>query len=292
MSYLRSVGMSVTDNLVSNFILKAEDIVFAEQIGSGTYGDVFKASLRGSGSGVAVAVKKLHMRNLKLDVIEAFSKEASLMIQLQHPNVLAFQGVVTDASSLCIVTEFCPRGSLGDLLLDARQRMDARLRLSVLLQLAQGVAYLHRLNILHRDLKSDNVLLMADWTAKVADFGLTRFVNAKKMTQVGTPMWMAPEIIQGTLYTDKADVYAFGIIVWEVMTREEPYINKEPLQILVEVVNQNLRPTIAARYEGHPLVPVMQDCWQRDAAKRPTFSQLIPRLQAMAADPKLLETFA
>jgi serine/threonine protein kinase len=93
----------------------------------------------------------------------------------------------------------------------------------------------------------------------VADFGLTRFISEKKqMTQVGTPMWMAPEIIMGKKYTEKADVYAFGIILWEILTRLEPYEEKEPMQIVVEVVNDGLRPTMPADCAESPLVPLMK----------------------------------
>lgn len=144
--------------------------------------------------------------------------------------------------------------------------------------------YLHCSNpvILHRDLKSDNLLVTQDWTIKVADFGLTRFISDKKvMTQVGTPMWMAPEIIMGRKYTEKADVYAFGIILWEILTRAEPYEDKEAMQIVVEVVNDGLRPTLTPHLVRSPIVPLMRDCWQTDPEKRPTFAKVVERLNQL-----------
>ena len=121
------------------------------------------------------------------------------------------------------------------------------------------------------------------WMAvQVADFGLTRFISEKKqMTQVGTPMWMAPEIIMGRKYTEKADVYAFGIILWEILTREEPYEEKEPMQIVVEVVNEGLRPTIRPELLDSPLVPLMRDCWHTEPSSRPTFEKVAERLRAI-----------
>ena len=133
--------------------------------------------------------------------------------------------------------------------------MNFHMKVQCALDAAMGMLYLHNSNpvILHRDLKSDNLLVTQDWTVKVGDFGLTRFISEKKqMTQVGTPMWMAPEIIMGKKYTEKADVYASGIILWEILTREEPYEEKEPMQIVVEVVNEGLRPTIRVELLDSP----------------------------------------
>jgi serine/threonine protein kinase len=94
-------------------------------------------------------------------------------------------------------------------------------------------------------------------------------------------MWMAPEIIMGKKYTEKADVYAFGIILWEILTRLEPYEEKEPMQIVVEVVNDGLRPTLPADCADSPLVPLMKDCWHTDPEKRPPFVKIVARLQAI-----------
>jgi serine/threonine protein kinase len=104
------------------------------------------------------------------------------------------------------------------------------------------------------------------------------------MTQVGTPMWMAPEIIIGKQYTEKADVYAFGIILWEILTRLEPYEDKEPMQIVVEVVNDGLRPTLPDECKASPLVPLMKDCWHADPDQRPTFAIIVERLSKMFED--------
>jgi serine/threonine protein kinase len=191
---------------------------------------------------------------------------------------------VAEPPELCIITEFCQHGALSDLLLQQTVEMDFKLKLKCCLDAARGMEYMHSCNpvILHRDLKSDNLLVTSDWTVKVADFGLSRFRSDKKtMSQVGTPMWMAPEVILGEKYTEKADVYSFGVILWEIMTRKEPYEDKEAMQIVLEVVNKGLRPKIPPHYFDCPLVPLMRDCWEEDPKKRPVFSIICDRLTAI-----------
>lgn len=274
--------MKLGSDDIDTFQYNMDEVKLIAPIGTGSYGEVYKAMVRGK----IVAVKKLHVRNLKAEQVDAFCKEASLMCQLNHENVVQFIGAVTEPSNLCIITQYCARGSLADLLLDPSVEMDFARKLKFALDAARGMLYLHTSNpvILHRDLKSDNLLVSADWTAKVADFGLTRFLSEKKaMTQVGTPMWMAPEIIMGKKYTEKADVYAFGIIIWEILTRLEPYEDKEPMQIVVEVVNDNLRPTIPDEYKDSPLVPLMKDAWAADPAQRPTFKVILERVEDILA---------
>ena len=269
------------DDNFESFQYKMTDFQIIETIGSGSYGEVYAAKLHGK----VVAVKKLNSRGLKSEQIDAFCSEASLMCQLKHPNVVQFIGAVTQPPDLCIITEYCSKGSLCDLLLNPQIKIDFAKKLQIMLESAAGMQYLHDSNpvILHRDLKSDNLLVTNDWSIKVADFGLSRFRSDQKvMTQVGTPMWMAPEVIMGEKYTEKADVYSFGIIIWEILTRLEPYEDKEAMQIVVEVVNNQLRPTMPPGYDDCPLLPLMRDCWAQDPQKRPTFKIVGERLQKIS----------
>eukprot|EP01006_Ploeotia_vitrea_P040268 TRINITY_DN66418_c10_g1_i1.p1 TRINITY_DN66418_c10_g1~~TRINITY_DN66418_c10_g1_i1.p1 ORF type:complete len:1178 (+),score=714.93 TRINITY_DN66418_c10_g1_i1:110-3643(+) len=278
-------GMKLASDDIESFQYSMDEIKLVAPIGTGSYGDVYKATVRNK----VVAVKKLHVRSLKAEQVDSFCKEASLMCQLEHPNVVMFIGAVTEPSNLCIITEYCARGSLADLLLEESVQMDFQRKLQFALDAARGMLYLHTSNpvILHRDLKSDNLLVSTDWAVKVADFGLTRFMTQKKaMTQVGTPMWMAPEIIMGKKYTEKADVYAFGIILWEILTRLEPYEDKEPMQIVVEVVNNDLRPKIPHEHRNNVLLPLMQECWAPDPDERPGFKAVVERLEKLVNNEK------
>jgi serine/threonine protein kinase len=120
-----------------------EDIVLKGAIGNGSYGEVYRALVNGN----IVAVKKLHVRNLKAEQVDAFCKEASLMCQLKHPNIVGFIGAVTEPSNLCILTQYCSRGSLADLLLEHKIDMNFKLKLRFAIDAAKGLIYLHTVRI-------------------------------------------------------------------------------------------------------------------------------------------------
>ena len=127
---------------------------------------------------------------------------------------------------------------------------------------ARGMKYLHsRVGIVQRDLKSQNLLIDGDNNVKVGDFGLSRKVDTtNNMTACGTPYWTAPEVVRGEIYDQRADVYSFAIILWELITLSEPYKGRDPLEIAFAVADEGLRPKI-------PFVcpeeysKLMQDCW-------------------------------
>jgi len=123
-----------------------EDIVLKGAIGNGSYGEVYRALVNGN----IVAVKKLHVRNLKAEQVDAFCKEASLMCQLKHPNIVGFIGAVTEPSNLCILTQYCSRGSLADLLLEHKIDMNFKLKLKFAMDSARGLIYLHNVRSTHK----------------------------------------------------------------------------------------------------------------------------------------------
>eukprot|EP01042_Synura_sphagnicola_P000002 gene2-2_t len=160
------------------------------------------------------------------------------------------------------------------------------IRLSMMKDICDGMAYLHSRNpvIIHRDLKSLNILVTESWIAKITDFGLSRVSTefgsraTDMMTgQIGTYHWMAPEVISGTMYTGKADVFSFSIIMWELLTRQTPYNGMNPVQIVAAVCNASLRPTLPP--DGPPaLNALIEECWSKDPSKRPAFQAILPRL--------------
>ena len=149
---------------------------------------------------------------------------------------------------------------------------------------ARGMAYLHsgKPPILHRDLKSANILLDDSYTAKVCDFGLSRLrAQERSMTgNVGTVQWMPPEVLANQSYNEKADVYSYGIICWELLTRQCPYDKMTPIQCALAVLNRNQRPEIP-KWCPPSLQALIRSCIKRDPDERPSFSEILDKLDKM-----------
>ncbi|KAG5557072.1 hypothetical protein RHGRI_007358 [Rhododendron griersonianum] len=241
--------------------IRWNDLVLKEKIGSGSFGTVHLAEWRGSD----VAVKILMEQDFDTECFEEFQTEVSIMERLRHPNIVLFMGAVTQPPNLSIVTEYLSRGSLYKLLQmhGAGVILDDRQRLNMAYDVAKGMNYLHQLKppIVHRDLKSPNLLVDSKYTVKVCDFGLSRskantFLSSK--TAAGTPEWMAPEILRGEPSNEKSDVYSFGVILWELVTLQQPWRNLDPRQVVVVVgfkgkrlkIPSNVNPQVAALIEA------------------------------------------
>jgi serine/threonine protein kinase len=213
--------------------------------------------------------------------------------QMQHPNVLRFVGVCCEPPNLCIVAEYLTGGSVFDLLHGGSRlpagtpgplRLSPQLALQLAADVAAGMEYLHSQVIIHRDLKSANLLLDQHDRVKVADFGVARrLASTGDMTaETGTYRWMAPEVIKHAKYDQRIDVYSFGIILWELFTSQLPYDGMPSLSAAAAVVENGLRPAIPA--EVPPAVAgLMQRCWAGDATQRPQFVQVVAEVAAARA---------
>ncbi|KAJ8767282.1 hypothetical protein K2173_017326 [Erythroxylum novogranatense] len=258
-----------------------EDLTFGEQIGQGSCGTVYHALWFGSD----VAVKVLSKQEYSDDAIFSFRQEVSLMKRLRHPNVLLFMGAVTSPQRLCIVTEFLPRGSLFRLLQRNTTKLDWRRRVHMALDVARGMNYLHHCNppIIHRDLKSSNLLVDRNWTVKVGDFGLSRLKHETFLTTKtgkGTPQWMAPEVLRNEPSDEKSDIYSYGVILWELATEKIPWDNLNSMQVIGAVGFMNQRLEIPKDVDQQ-WASIIESCWQSDPQSRPTFQELIERLRDM-----------
>ncbi|KAL6968064.1 mitogen-activated protein kinase kinase kinase [Sarracenia purpurea var. burkii] len=238
-------GESITDAVIAEMeadiyglqIIKNADLEDLRELGSGTYGTVYHGKWRGTD----VAIKRIKNscfagRSSEQErLTKDFWREACILSNLHHPNVVAFYGVVPDGAggTLATVTEFMANGSLRNVLLKKDRSLDRRRKLIVAMDAAFGMEYLHSKNIVHFDLKCDNLLVnLRDPQrpiCKVGDFGLSRI---KRNTLVsggvrGTLPWMAPELLNGSSsrVSEKVDVFSFGIAMWEILTGEEPYTN-------------------------------------------------------------------
>ncbi|CAN7141942.1 unnamed protein product [Brassica rapa subsp. narinosa] len=259
------------------------DLNIKEKIGAGSFGTVHRAEWHGSD----VAVKILMEQDFHAERVNEFLREVAIMKRLRHPNIVLFMGAVTQPPNLSIVTEYLSRGSLFRLLhkSGAREQLDERRRLSMAYDVAKGMNYLHNRNppIVHRDLKSPNLLVDKKYTVKVCDFGLSRlkastFLSSK--SAAGTPEWMAPEVLRDEQSNEKSDVYSFGVILWELATLQQPWGNLNPAQVVAAVgfknkrleIPRNLNPQVAAIIEG---------CWTNEPWKRPSFATIMDLLRPL-----------
>ncbi|XP_050264111.1 probable serine/threonine-protein kinase SIS8 isoform X3 [Quercus robur] len=270
-----------------------EDIRNGERIGIGSYGEVYRADWNGTrivrfnvsyvNSIVEVAVKKFLDQDFSGDSLVQFKSEVEIMLRLRHPNVVLFMGAVTRSPHFSILTEFLPRGSLYRLLHRPNPPIDEKRRMRMALDVAKGMNYLHTSHppIVHRDLKSPNLLVDKNWVVKVCDFGLSRTKHhtfLSSQSTAGTPEWMAPEVLRNERANEKCDVYSFGIILWELSTLRIPWKGLNPMQVVGAVGFQNRRLEIPE--EVDPVVAqIICDCWQTDPDLRPSFSQLMSSLR-------------
>ncbi|XP_076904193.1 serine/threonine-protein kinase STY46-like [Bidens hawaiensis] len=248
---------------------------FEYRIGGGSYSDLYK----GTFCTQDVAIKALKDEYLCENVQREFAQEVYIMRKIRHKNIVQFIGACTKPPNLCIVTEFMAGGSLYDFLHNQRGHVDAPTIIKIAIHIAKGMSYLHENNIIHRDLKSANLLMDENGIVKVSDFGVARVQNKSGVmtAETGTYRWMAPEVIEHRPYSHKADVFSFGIVVWELLTKKLPYANLTPLQAAIGVVQKGLRPIIPKN--THPgIVGLLERCWQQDPSSRPEFSEIITAL--------------
>ncbi|KAG6775187.1 hypothetical protein POTOM_018621 [Populus tomentosa] len=258
-----------------------EDLVFGERIGLGSYGEVYNADWNGT----EVAVKKFLDQDFSGAALDEFKREVRIMRRLRHPNVVLFMGAVTRPPNLSIITEFLPRGSLYRILHRPQCQIDEKRRIKMALDVARGMNCLHASTptIVHRDLKSPNLLVDENWTVKVCDFGLSRlkhntFLSSK--STAGTPEWMAPEVLRNEPSNEKCDIYSFGVILWELATLKSPWSGMNPMQVVGAVGFQNRRLEIPK--EVDPLVArIICECWQTDPNLRPSFAELAVTLMPL-----------
>ncbi|XP_047446137.1 tyrosine-protein kinase ABL2-like [Mugil cephalus] len=264
----------------SSFVqIKHEDLLFYENCGGGSFGSVYRALWISQDK--EVAVKKL----LKID------KEAEILSVLSHKNIIQFYGAVLESPNYGIVTEYANGGSLYEYLSSEQsEEMDMEQIMAWAIQIAKGMHYLHAeapVKVIHRDLKSRNVVMTADKVLKICDFGASKFLShTTHMTVVGTFPWMAPEVIQSLPVSETCDTYSYGVVLWEMLTREVPFKGFEGLQVAWLVVEKQERLTIPTSCPAS-FAELMRKCWQADPKERPQFKQVLVTLETMANDSRL-----
>lgn len=276
----------LTSANLCRWILDFKEIQVGQQIGAGTYGIVY----HGKWKNVEVAVKRFINQKLTERRLLEFRAEMASLSELSHPNIVVFIGACIKRPNLCIITEFVKKGNLRDMLSDKSIKLTFARRLSMLRSAAMGINYLHTLAapLIHRDLKSPNLLVDENMNVKIADFGFARLKEENAtMTRCGTPCWTAPEVIKGERYSEKADVYSFGIVMWEMLTRKQPFADRNFMGVTMDVL-EGKRPGVPHDCP-EAFKNVMTRCWHAKQEKRPSMAEVITSLSQLVGDDARLD---
>nr|DAD47916.1 TPA_asm: hypothetical protein HUJ06_017853 [Nelumbo nucifera] len=230
----------------------------------------------------------------------SFRQEVAVWNKLDHPNITKFVGASMGTSNLripssegqssfpsracCVVVEYLPGGTLKQFLIrNRRKKLAYKIVIQLALDLSRGLSYLHSKKIVHRDVKTENMLLDSHRNLKIADFGVARVEaqNPRDMTgETGTLGYMAPEVLDGKPYNRKCDVYSFGICLWEIYCCDMPYADLSFSEVSSAVVRQNLRPEIP-RCCPNSFANIMRKCWDANADRRPEMDEVVRLLEAV-----------
>ena len=242
-------------------------------IGAGSYGQVYLGEGNTEAGGVAGVhvVKRVHVADLPDDEMKGAINEVQLLSLLDHPNVVGYTDHFVDTEGfLNIVMEHCSQGDLNKMIELKREEKSFFRQEEVVFwafQLMQGVKYLHSIGVIHRDLKPANIFLTANSTLKIADFGISKLVTASAVAQtvIGTPFYIAPEICENKAYTNKADVWSAGCVLYELSSLEKPFVGNNILAVVKKVTEGRYTPLHKRYHEVSAMIGQMLvvDCDKR-----------------------------
>lgn len=276
-----------------NIELDECDLGWSEHIGAGHTCDVFKGTFRGQE--VAIKHFKYGFGGGQF-MSESLVREVSVMCLITHPNIVMLHGVITRSCPAKIVMEFCSGGTLFELV---HRRKDLKPTFSqvilMCLHIARAMHYLHTLDpvVIHRDLKSLNILLDQPLEGprdqpllKVADFGLARILDTNEGDSltlgVGTNQWMAPEVMTGSSYDGKVDVYSFAVVTYEMTCQKIPFLHETP-EALRRLIVAGERPDLSIMPGHYPkaMRELVSDCWATAPSERPAFQDIVETARVM-----------
>ncbi|XP_032628544.1 mitogen-activated protein kinase kinase kinase 7 isoform X4 [Chelonoidis abingdonii] len=271
MSGVTSAEMIETPPVLNFEEIDYKEIEVEEVVGRGAFGVVCKAKWRGKD----VAIKQIESESER----KAFIVELRQLSRVNHPNIVKLYGACLNP--VCLVMEYAEGGSLYNVLHGAEPLpyYTAAHAMSWCLQCSQGVAYLHSMKpkaLIHRDLKPPNLLLVAGGTVlKICDFGTACDIQTHMTNNKGSAAWMAPEVFEGSNYSEKCDVFSWGIILWEVITRRKPFdeIGGPAFRIMWAVHNGTRPPLI--KNLPKPIESLMTRCWSKDPSQRPSMEEIV-----------------
>jgi LIM domain kinase 1 len=259
------------------FNIDYKDLENVVQIGGGNFGQVSK----GTYFGTEVAIKQLLDVDDK-DMHKYIEREMQTLRELRHPNAVQFMGLSRNGTDVYIVTEYIPGGDLRKLLKDEAKELSWLLRARIATDVAYAMTFLHSKGLIHRDLKSNNLLVAENFKIKVCDFGFSRRVNkGEQMTLCGTDEWMAPEVMCGDTYDEKADVFSYAMVLYELITRKKPPLRKPStgFSFEIEPFKAQSPPDCPAQF-----IELTIACAQQQPEQRPHFKDVLPKLKVLVKD--------
>ena len=275
-----NVDTSLLDNLLEDlpqYKLELSDFKIISEIGEGGYGKVYQANYVPKSK--ICAIKQLFDGKAEQDNFKRFTLEIRTMVScLLNPCVVKFIGY-TSVPPYSIVTEYMPNNSLESFIYSPHEEKRLMLNNTIQSQIAMGVAWgmmmIHNSRILYRDLKVANILLDEKFFPKICDFGIARFYEEDTLLtkQIGTPTYIAPEAALGNTYDFKADVYAYGLFLYELSEKQRPYANMKASEIFQNVIKKGERPQLSNRTNG-PIRELIKQCWAVDPESRPSFQSI------------------
>lgn len=257
-------------------ILEGE-LEVAKRIGYGSFGVVYQGLWhRASGEDVRVALKEFDVQESGEDLAK-IAKELSVNANLRNRHVVQFFGVAFIDGTVFLVSELVEIGTIRDVIVKGSDELTFGRRLQLAIGAAEGLAYIHSKQLIHRDVKATNFLVGADWCCKLADFGeATIKTHTRTMSIVGTNVYMAPEVMNHEKYSEKADVYSFAIVLAELFTGRRPYdkfSDVPEVHLLHRIFNDNLRPDVTD-VQPDSLRDLIASAWSPVPTDRPTLKDM------------------
>ncbi|KAK9238502.1 kinase-like domain-containing protein [Lipomyces kononenkoae] len=249
--------------------LKIQNYILGQCIGKGAFGAVYAALNLWTGE--TVAAKQIGLSNLPKVEIQKIMLEIDLLRALDHPNIVRYHGFVKTEDILYIILEFCENGSLTLISKDFGT-IPEHLVAIYTAQVLQGLVYLHDQGVIHRDIKGANILTTKEGIVKLADFGVATRASDDPQV-VGTPNWMAPEIILLNGATSASDIWSVGCTIIELITAKPPYNDLEQMQALYRIVHDEHPPIPAGISEM--LNDFLMLCFRKDPSRRPSARDLL-----------------
>ena len=253
-----------------------ESLGLGKKIGQGGFSEIFESQWMS----IPVAVKVIFDPNINEALLEEFNNEIEKLFILRHPYIIQLYGITDSEKNqkLAVITELAPKGSLFDYLhknSKTKNNLSLEFKNKITKQLVHTMAYIHSRGYVHRDLKTQNILLDKNLDMKLCDFGLTKLkseLNSGSGQFAGTPCYMAPELFDRKFYDDKVDVFAFGTVVWEIYTQKIPYFNCEALEIKQKVTKGE--ELICSSIVPKQIASLIEKCRRVKPSERPSFSDI------------------